>query len=108
MDDASLGAGIPKFEFVKQGLGRGPVTVTVPDGELLQGDYQITENASLGVALAGTHMATAVASGGGRPFVANAVGPRGTILNCEGVLDLGGHGSVLCQTNRGTRYRVMI
>jgi hypothetical protein len=108
MDDASLAAGTPKFEFVRQGLGRGPVTVTMADGEVLQGEYQVTNNDSVGVAFAGGHMATAVASGSGRPVVVNAVGPRGTILNCEGALDIGGHGSLICQTNHGTKYRVMV
>ena len=108
MDDASLAAGTPKFDFVRQGLGHGPVTVTMPDGEVLQGDYQVTNDDSVGVAVAGGHMATAVASGSGRPVVVNAVGPRGTILNCEGAIDMGGHGSVVCKTNHGTTYRVMI
>jgi hypothetical protein len=108
MDDASLAAGTPKFDFVRQGIGRGPVTVTMPDGEVLQGDYQVTNNDSVGVAFAGGHMATGIASGSGRPVVVNAVGPRGTILNCEGAIDIGGHGSVICQTNHGTKYRVMI
>lgn len=107
-DDASLAAGTPKFEFVRQGMGRGPVTVTMPDGEVLSGEYQVTENAAVGVAFAGARMATAVAAGSGRPVAVNATGPRGTILACDGALDIGGHGTILCHTNRGTQYRVMI
>lgn len=108
LDDASLAAGVPKFEFVRQGLGHGPVTVTMPDGEVLQGEYQVTNNDAVGVAFAGGHMATAIASGSGRPVAVNATGPRGTILTCDGTLDIAGHGSLICQTNRGTRYRVMV
>jgi hypothetical protein len=108
LDDASLAAGVPKFEFIRQGLGRGPVTVTMPDGEVLQGEYQVTNNDAVGVGFSGTHMATAIASGGGRPVAVNAVGPRGTILTCDGALDIGGHGALVCQTSHGTKYRVMV
>jgi len=46
LDNAALQSGTPKLEFVRQGLGRGPVTVTMPDGEILKGEYQLTENAA--------------------------------------------------------------
>jgi hypothetical protein len=108
LDDASLAAGTPTFEFVRQGIGRGPVTVTMPDGEILKGEYQVTNNDSVGVAFAGGHMATALASGSGRPVAVNATGPRGTIMTCDGALDIGGHGTLVCQTNHGTKYRVMV
>jgi hypothetical protein len=108
LDDASLAAGVPTFQFVRQGLGHGPVTVTMPDGEVLQGEYQVTENAAVGIGFSGAHSAVAVGYGSGRPVVVNATGPRGTILSCDGALDIGGHGSLVCQTNHGTKYRVMV
>ncbi len=108
LDDTSLAAGTPTFEFVRQGLGRGPVTVTMPDGEVLKGEYQVTNNDAVGVGFAGGHVATAIASGSGRPVAVNAVGPRGTILTCDGALDIGGHGTLVCQTNHNTKYRVMV
>lgn len=107
LDDAAMNAGIPKFEFVRQGIGRGPVTVTMPDGEILTGAYQVTENAAVGVGFAGGQSATAIAMGSGRHTTASAVGPH-TIMNCDLILDIGGHGSGTCQTNRGMQYRVMI
>jgi hypothetical protein len=107
MDDAALRAGTPKVEFTRYGLGHGPVTITMSDGEVLHGEYQVTENAAVGFRMAGTHAATAVAYGSGRPVVISATGERGTIVNCEGAADIGGHGSGICQTNKGNRYRVM-
>jgi hypothetical protein len=107
LDDAAMRAGTPKIEFVRQGLGRGPVTVTMPDGEILRGEYQVTENAAVGFGFSGTRSATAIAYGSGRPVVISATGDRGTILNCEGSADIGGHGSGICETNRGNKYRVM-
>ena len=107
IDPVSMQAGIPTIQFVRQGLGRGPVTVTMPDGEILKGEYQLTENASIGFGFSGARSATAIAYGSGRPVVISAVGDRGTIMNCEGAADIGGHGSGLCQTSKGMKYRVM-
>jgi hypothetical protein len=107
LDPAAMQAGTPKIEFVRQGLGRGPVTVTMPDGEILRGEYQVTENAAVGFGFAGGRTATAIGYGSGRPVVISATGDRGTILNCEGTADVGGHGSGICQTSQGHRYRVM-
>jgi hypothetical protein len=109
LDQTSAAIGTPKFEFVRQGIGRGPVTVTMPDGEILKGEYQVTENASVGVAFSGVRMATGVAYGSGRHTVANVIGDRGTIMNCDFVLDIGGHGSGICQTSpQNAQYRVLI
>jgi hypothetical protein len=106
MDDVAMAAGTPKMDFVRQGLGHGPVTFTMPDGEILSGEYQLTENAAIGVGIAGSHMATAVGYGSGRPVVITATGPK-TIMNCEGSADIGGKGSGVCETNHGAHYRVM-
>jgi hypothetical protein len=108
LDEAAMQAGVPKIEFVRSGLGSGPVTITMPDGEVLQGEYQVTENAAIGMGFSGGRSATAIGYGSGRPVVVNAVGNRGTIMNCEGALDIGGHGSLICQTGRGQRYRMMV
>jgi len=108
LDDASLAAGTPKVEFVMYGTGHGPVTVTMPNGEILKGEYQVTENAAVGFGFSGVQTATAIGYGSNRPVAVNAVGDRGTILTCDGALDIGGHGSLVCQTNHGTRYRVMV
>jgi hypothetical protein len=107
MDDAAMRSGAPTFEFVRQGLGHGPVTVTMPDGEILHGEYQITENAAIGVGFSGGRTTTAIGYGGGRPVVISATGERGTILNCEGAASIGGHGSAVCKTNHDATYRVM-
>lgn len=106
MNQAAMQSGTPKFDFVRQGMGRGPVTVTMPDGEILQGEYQITENAAVGMGFSGGRSATAIAYGSGRHTVIAASGTK-TIMNCDATADIGGHGSGICETNSGGQYRVM-
>jgi hypothetical protein len=89
LDEASVQTGVPKIEFVRRGLGSGSVTITMPDGEVLKGEYYVTENAAVAWASEGRFAS------------------RGTIMNCEGAIDIGGHGSLICQPG-GQRYRMMI
>ena len=107
LDPAAMQAGTPKIEFERRGMGSGPVTVTMPNGELLHGEYQVTENAAIGIGFAGTQTATAIGYGSNRHVVISATGDRGTIMNCDGTADIGGHGSGICQTSQGFKYRVM-
>jgi hypothetical protein len=90
------------------GTGHGPVTITMPDGEILRGEYQVTENATIGMGFSGIYSATAIGYGSNRRVAVNAVGARGTIMTCDGTLDISGHGTLVCKTNHGTRYRVMV
>jgi hypothetical protein len=106
LDAPTMAAGTPKIEFVRQGAQNGPVTVTMPDGEILKGEFQVTENASVGFGFAGSQTFSTVGFGSGRAVVASATGPR-TVMNCEGTADIGSHGSVICQTSQGNKYRVM-
>lgn len=107
LDPAAMQAGTPKIEFQWRGMGSGPVTVTMPNGEILHGEYQVTENAAVGIGFAGMHTATAVGYGSNRHVVISATGDRGTIMNCDGAADISGHGSGTCETSQGNKYRVM-
>lgn len=106
LDPSAMQAGAPKIEFTRMGLSHGPVTVTMPSGEILTGEYQVEENAALGFGFAGAASASAIAFGSGRPVVLSAVGPH-TVINCTGSADIGGHGFGECQTSQGNKYRVM-
>jgi hypothetical protein len=77
------------------------------DGEILKGEYQISENAAVGIGVAGGQIGTAIGYGSGRRYVSNAVGERGTVSSCEGIVDIAGHGFGNCQDSRGGKYRVM-
>lgn len=73
----------------------------MPDGEILTGEYQLTENAAIGVGFAGSPIASGMEAGA--PVVITATGPK-TIMNCEGSADIGGNGSGVCETNYGAHF----
>jgi hypothetical protein len=41
LNDAANAAGIPKLDVALYGTGHGPATVTIPDGEVLNGHYRL-------------------------------------------------------------------
>jgi hypothetical protein len=106
LDPAAKQAGTPRIDFEWRGLGRGPVTVTMPDGEILHGEYQITKSAAGGVSIPGVQIGSTVADGSSRHVVISANSDRGTIINCDGATDTAGRGSGTCETSRGYKYRV--
>ena len=107
LNAAAVHDGAPKVAFVRYGTDGGPITVTMPDGEVLKGQYRVISNAAIGYGFAGTQMVTTAGFGGGSPVMASAVDQRGTMMNCQGAVDLGGHGALDCSTNDGARWRMM-
>lgn len=116
LNPAAQAIGSPKFEFVRQGIDRGPLTLTMPNGEVLQGRYQVARNGSIGVGFGsfssygshpvfGTTNATTVGVGGGTVF-ASATGPK-TTINCQLTIDLGGHGGGMCATPQDAQWQVI-
>src|SRR4051794_35525748 len=69
LDEAALRAGIPTLEFKWAGFQYGPVRVTMPDGEVLIGEYRILNEESP------------------RRLSARAVGPGGAQMSCEGIAE---------------------
>ncbi len=82
----------------------GPVTVKMPDGEVLKGEYHVANQGGVAMAFAGGETATGIAEGGGNvQFV--AYGPK-TELLCQGWSSAFGHGSGRCQTEDGAVWAV--
>ena len=79
LNDQAHQLGTFKISFVRTGVGRGPVTIIMPDGEELTGEYRVAFNSALGTAFSGTQTASAiVVSDSPQQFV--ATGPRTQIL----------------------------
>ena len=104
LNDAARQIGKLRVAFVRQGIDRGPVTITMPDGEILTGPYRVARSGFVGMAFAGGQSATAMAFGDGAvQFVAS--GPRTEIL-CRGTASVGGHGNGECQTDGGAVWAI--
>jgi hypothetical protein len=93
-----------KATFVRTGIGRGPVTVTMGDGEVLTGEYRVAFGSAEGFAFSGTHSASAIViTDGPVQFVLS--GPK-TQLLCRGTSTTMGHGSGQCQTFDGALWAI--
>ena len=93
-----------KADFVRTGVGRGPVTITMADGEVLKGEYRVAFGASQAFAFSGTHSASALVIGDG-PVQFVVTGPRTQIL-CRGTSSTFGHGNGQCQTFEGAAWAI--
>ncbi|MCW2317618.1 hypothetical protein M2322_003182 [Rhodoblastus acidophilus] len=104
LNDAAKRLGPVRVDFVRTGIGSGPVTITMADGEVLAGNYRVAFGATQGFAFSGGHSASAlIISDGPVQFV--ATGPKTQIL-CRGQSTTAGHGSGECQTYEGALWAV--
>ena len=108
LDEAAKVVGAPRIEI---GLhpygpyGHGAVAVTMPDGEILRGEYQVVATAAVAMTASG-HYAETGLEVDSRHVAATATGLR-TVMSCDGITDARGHGSALCETNFGAHYRAL-
>jgi len=103
-NEAAHRLGPVKATFERTGLGRGPVTITMADGEVLTGEYRVAFGASVGVAFSGAQSASAlVITDGPLQFV--ATGPKTQML-CRGTSTTMGHGNGECQTFDGAVWAI--
>lgn len=118
-NDLARSAGPLKATFIQDGTGSGPITVTMPDGEILKGRYSVNVGGSTSF---GSIYASAYGSGGfatgsgfstgysipnGSPGSADLYGPRGSSMQCEFYNNnLSGHGNGGCRTAAGAIYRL--
>ncbi len=95
-----------KAEF-RRGLPHDPIKLTMPDGEVLNGTFQVAVGGGVasGFTSAGTSFTgSAVAAGGN--FFAAASGPR-TTLTCQGNVSFG-HGGGTCRTQDGAVWQLQV
>jgi hypothetical protein len=90
--------------FGRTGVGRGPVTITMGDGEVLTGEYRVAFGSSVGFGFSGGQSASSlVITDGPVQFV--VTGPK-TQLLCRGSSTTMGHGSGQCQTFEGAVWAI--
>lgn len=104
LNAAAQHLGPMKATFVRTGVGRGPVTITMADGEILTGEYRVAFGSSVGMAFSGSRSASALVIGDG-PVQFVATGPKTQIL-CRGTSTPMGHGNGECQTYDGAVWAI--
>jgi hypothetical protein len=107
------------FSYSANGSGRGKITVPFMSAESLNGEYSIVTGGTVswGNVYASVYSPAGSASGsansvgvtaaGARRGAAILTGDKGSILDCEFVVGLGGHGTGACKDNHDTKYRMM-
>lgn len=104
LNPAARQIGTPKISFQRTGVGHGPVTITMPDGEVLTGEYRVAFGGGEAFTFAGAQTAsTLLITNGPVQFV--ATGPKTQIL-CRGTSSPMGHGNGQCQTADGAVWAV--
>jgi hypothetical protein len=104
LNEAAKQIGSPKISFVRTGTGQGPVTITMPDDEVLTGNYRVAFGGGEAMTFAGSQVATTLLiTDGPVQFVAS--GPKTQVL-CRGASSTTGHGNGQCQTVDGALWAV--
>jgi hypothetical protein len=104
LNAAAKAYGPLQASFERTGVGRGPVTITMGDGEVLHGTYRVAFGSSQAFAFSGGQSASAMLiTDGPVQFVAR--GPKTEIL-CRGVSSTMGHGNGQCQTFEGALWAI--
>ena len=104
LNDAAKRLGPVKVSFERTGIGRGPVAITMADGEVLTGEYRVAFGSSAAFAFSGAHSASAIVISDG-PVQFVATGPKTQML-CRGTSTIGGSGNGQCQTYDGAVWAV--
>jgi len=104
LNEAAHRLGPVQASFVRTGVGRGPITITMADGEVLTGEYRVAFGSDVGIAFSGTRSASAlIIEDGPVQFVAS--GPKTQML-CRGTSSPMGHGNGECQTYEGALWAI--
>lgn len=104
MNAAAQQLGPVQASFLRTGVGRGPVTISMADGEVLTGEYRVAFGGSVGTVVAGPWSASAIVIQDG-PVQFVARGPRTQML-CRGNSTPMGHGNGQCQTFEGALWAI--
>lgn len=120
VNDLAASTGVLIAKYKSYGTQRGEMTVTLPSGEILNGEYSVVSGGSIGFGnvygqvYSQGHVATGYAtsnsfsmSGSGKGM-ASLFGDKGSVMTCEFLANnFSGHGHGGCKTSAGALYRVI-
>ncbi|MGH6879035.1 MAG: hypothetical protein ACREHV_16875 [Rhizomicrobium sp.] len=118
-NEAASSTGLLTAVMVGHGNLNGTITMTMPDGEVLDGRYSISMQGGMGFgSLYGSVYGTAGYASGSAygssmmvssmgQGVADMIGPKGTTAHCEFLNNnFNGHGNGACRLSTGGVYRM--
>ena len=118
-NDAARALGPLRAKIVGHGNLNGTATMTLPDGQLLQGRYSISHGGSMsfgsvytsvygpGGSATGSGSQTSMSFSGQGFGEADMMGSKGTTAHCEFLNDnFNGHGHGACRLSDGSVYRL--
>lgn len=118
-NDIARGLGPLTAELTKAGMGSGPASLRLPNGEVLRGRYSVDVGGSTGFGslyasvygaggyAAGSGFGSAFAIPNSNPGMADLVGTSGTTAHCEFVSSSWtGHGNGVCELSNKALYRM--
>ena len=119
VNDLASKTGVLQAKYVDSGKGYGEITIVMPDGEILSGEYTTGRaiNLNFGNILSnvygteggafGTGTSTAFRLSDTSPGIATLYGDRGTMMQCEYFIGKrAGKGRGACKKNDGSLYRL--
>lgn len=119
VNDLASTTGVLKAKYIESGTGYGEITIVMPDGETLSGEYTTGRaiNLNFGNILSNvygtegsafrTSTAPSFRLSGTSPGIATLYGDRGTMMQCEYFIGKrAGKGRGACKKNDGSLYRL--
>jgi len=119
VNDLASTTGVLKANYIESGAGYGEITIVMPDGETLSGEYTTGRaiNRNFGNLLSNVYGTEGGAFGSGTstsfrlsdtsPGIATLYGDKGTLMQCEYFIGKrAGKGRGACKKNDGSLYRL--
>lgn len=118
-NDLASSIGMLKATYMDYGVGGGKITINMPDGETLTGEYSTADTSSYGFgnvyasvygtngSAFGSGTSTMTAVSGSSPGVASLYGDKGTSMTCEYfVNNWTGKGAGACKSSSGALFKL--
>jgi len=120
VNELAIPTGVLVAKYKSYGTQRGEMTVALPSGEILTGEYSVVSGGSIGLGnvygqvygqgqvTSGYATSNSFSISGSGQGMASLFGDKGTVMTCEFLNNnFSGHGHGGCQTSTGALYRVI-
>lgn len=118
-NDAASAQRVIEARIIAQGGGHGLIEMSMPDGEIVKGEYAVVRDGTIGFgsvfgavfgpggSASGSGLSSNYSVRAASPGVASGFGSNGTRMSCEFYNDnMSGHGYGACRSSTGALYRL--